>query len=127
MISAPKGVLRLAVLRILSESSMSGANLAEHVSRLTGGEWRPGPGSVYLILSELLRKGLITELPRREGNSRRYIVSSKGKAELSRMSREAGADIVRQLGLLSLYSSLAGEAELAKKLQGLRGGRGADN
>ena len=127
MISAPKGVLRLAVLRILSESSMSGTNLAEHISRLTEGEWRPGPGSVYLILSELLRKGLITELPRRGGNSRRYIVSSKGKAELLRMSKEAGADIVRQLGLLSLYSSLAGEAELAKKLQTLRGDRGADD
>ena len=119
MINAPKGVLRLAVLRLLSESSMSGTDLSKQMAKVTGGEWRPGPGSVYLILKDLLKKGLIAELPHREGNVRRYIVSSKGKEELSRLSKETGADVARQLKLLAVYSSLSGRPGLQKKLDEL--------
>jgi DNA-binding PadR family transcriptional regulator len=119
MISAPKGVLRLAALKILSESSMSGSDLAEEIGRVTGGEWRPGPGSIYLILGELLEKGLITELTKREGNTRRYIVSGKGKAELEKLARDAEGDVARQLKLLALYASLAGKHDLEMKVKSL--------
>ncbi len=115
MIGVPKGMLRLAALKLLSESSMSGTDLAKHISRATGGAWSPGPGSVYLVLGELLKKQLITELPSRGGNERRYIVSGKGKDELSRLSKETGADVRRQAELLAVYSSLAGEPELERK------------
>lgn len=117
MISAPKGVLRLVALRMLSESSLSGTDLSEQVQRVTDGEWRPGPGSVYLILAELLKKGLISELPKREGNVRRYIISAKGKEELARLSKETEAEVGRQLKLLAFYSSLAGKPELQKRIQ----------
>ena len=117
MISAPKGVLRLAALKILSESSMSGAGLAEEIGRVTGEEWRPGPGSVYPILGDLLKKGLITELTKREGNVRRYIISAKGKAELEKLARETEGDVTRQLKLLAVYSSLAGRHDLERKVR----------
>ncbi|MGP8124307.1 MAG: PadR family transcriptional regulator [Nitrososphaerales archaeon] len=119
MISAPKGVLRMAALKMLSESSLSGAGLSEQIGRATGGEWKPGPGSIYLILGELLKKGLITELTKREGNVRRYIISGKGKAELEKMERATEADIVRQLRLLAVYSSLAGKDGLGSKVRSL--------
>ncbi|MGD0146663.1 MAG: PadR family transcriptional regulator [Nitrososphaerales archaeon] len=119
MISAPKGVLRLAALKMLSESSMSGSDLAEEIGRVTGGEWRPGPGSIYLILKDLLKKGLITELTKREGNMRRYIISGKGKAELEKMAQATERDIARQLKLLAVYSSLAGKQDLEKKVRSL--------
>jgi len=119
LINAPKGILRLAALRLLSESSMSGTDLSKQISKVTGGDWRPGPGSVYLVLADLLKKGLIAELPKREGNVRRYIVSSKGKEELARLSKEVDSDVARQLKLLSIYSSLAGRPSLQKKLQDL--------
>ncbi len=122
MISAPKGVLKLAALRMLSDSSMSGKDLAVAIERASGGEWRPGPGSIYLILSELLAKGLISELPKRGGNVRRYIISGKGKDELSRLSKETESDVARQLKLLGLYSLLAGRMELQKRLQSLAEG-----
>lgn len=124
MISAPKGVLRLAALRLLSESSMSGTDLSKQIESVTRGEWRPSPGSVYLVLSELLRKGLIAELPKREGNVRRYIVSSKGKEELARLTKETESDVGRQLNLLAVYSSLAGRPDLQKKLSELAEGLG---
>ena len=124
MISAPKGVLRLAALKMLSESSLSGSGLAEQVRRVTGGEWNPGPGSIYLILGELLKKGLITELPKREGNMRRYIISGKGKEELARMTKQTETDVSRQLRLLAVYSALAGRKELKAKVQALADGLG---
>ena len=119
MISAPKGVLRMASLKMLSESSLSGAGLAEEIGRVTGGDWKPGPGSIYLILGELLKKGLITELTKRDGNVRRYIISGKGKAELEKMKRATEVDIVRQLRLLAVYSSLAGKHDLGNKVRSL--------
>ena len=115
--NAPKGALRLAALKMLSESSLSGKDLSAQIERASDGEWKPGPGSIYLILSELLRKGLITELPKREGNVRRYIVSGKGKEELARLSRNTELDVQRQLKLLSVYSALAGKDDLAGRLQ----------
>jgi len=119
LISAPKGVLRMASLKMLSESSLSGAGLAEEIGRVTGGDWKPGPGSIYLILGELLKKGLITELTKRDGNVRRYIISGKGKAELEKMERATEVDIVRQLRLLAVYSSLAGKHDLGNKVRSL--------
>ncbi len=119
MISVPKGVLRLAALKMLSESSLSGTDLTNQIKRVTGGEWSPGPGSIYLMLSELLKKGLITELPKREGNVRRYIISSKGKEELGRLTKETESDVARQLRLLAVYSALAGRRELKGKVLAL--------
>ncbi len=124
MISVPKGVLRLAALKMLSESSLSGTDLANQIRRVTGGEWAPGPGSIYLMLGELLKKGLITELPKREGNVRRYIISGRGKEELSRLTKETESDVARQLRLLAVYSALAGRQELKAKVQGLAGSLG---
>jgi DNA-binding PadR family transcriptional regulator len=126
MISVPKGVLRLAALKMLSESSLSGTDLANQIRRVTSGEWSPGPGSIYLILSDLLKKGLITELPKREGNVRRYIISGKGKEELARLAKETESDVARQLRLLAVYSALAGRKELKAKVLSLADTLGVD-
>jgi DNA-binding PadR family transcriptional regulator len=125
VISAPKGILRLAALRMLSESSLSGVELARQVASATNGAWSPGPGSIYLMLSELNKKGLVTELPRRGGTIRRYIISSKGKEELGKLSRRADSDVVRQLKLLSAFSGFAGRESLARRLAELASAPGS--
>jgi DNA-binding PadR family transcriptional regulator len=125
LISAPKGILRLAALKMFSESSLSGTDLAEQIRRVTGGEWNPGPGSIYLLLKELLKKGMITELPKREGNVRRYIISGKGKEELTRLTKQTEYDVSRQLRLLAVYSSLAGKNELRGRVSALADALGA--
>lgn len=122
MISAPKGVLRLAALKLLSQSSLSGTDLATQMHRITSGEWRPSPGSIYLILAEFRQEGLVTELPKREGTVRRYTISAKGKEELARLAKEAEQSVARQLRLLSLYSKLAGKEELHRRLEGAMSG-----
>jgi DNA-binding PadR family transcriptional regulator len=114
-------MLRLAALKLLSQSSLSGKDLATEIARVSGGEWSPGPGSTYLILSELLKRGLITELPKREGNTRRYIISGKGKDELARLSNQTGEDVAHQLRLLAVYTSLGGRDDLQGKVLSLAG------
>lgn len=121
MIDVPKGMLRLAALKLLSQSSLSGKDLAAEIGRTSRGEWNPGPGSIYLILSELHKKGLIIELPKREGNTRRYIISGKGKEELSRLSKQTGDDVAHQLRLLAVYTSLGGRSDLQKDVLSLAG------
>lgn len=122
MISVPKGVLRLAALKMLSGSSLSGTDLAAQIGRESAGEWSPGPGSIYLILGELLKKGLITELPKREGTVRRYIISGKGKEELARLSKETESDVARQVKLLALYADLAGKKDIAARVRSIADG-----
>jgi len=120
MISVPKGLLRLAALRLLSESSLSGANLREEIVRASKGSWNPGPGSIYFMLRELLKKGLIVELPKRGGGTtRRYVISSKGREELTRLAKESETEVSRQLRLQSFYSFLAGRVDLQKKVEEL--------
>ncbi len=120
MISVPKGLLRLAALRMLSESSLSGADLQNQIVRASSGTWHPGPGSIYFMLGELLKKGFIVEVPKRGGGTtRRYIISSKGREELAKLSKDAEKEVVRQLSLLSFYSFLAGKSSLQQKVQTL--------
>ncbi len=120
MISVPKGLLRLAALRLLSESSLSGANLRQEIVRASNGTWNPGPGSIYFMLRELLKKGLIVELPKRGGGTtRRYVISSRGREELERLAKESETEVSRQLRLLSFYSFLAGRVDLQKTVDEL--------
>ncbi len=116
MISVPKGMLRIAALKMLSESSLSGADLQKQIARDSMGEWKPGPGSTYFILAELLKKGLIVELPKRAGTTRRYVISTRGRAELSRLAKESEREVGRQLKLLSTYAHLSGRDALRKTL-----------
>jgi DNA-binding PadR family transcriptional regulator len=119
MISAPRGIIRLAALRLLSQSSLSGIELQEQIERSSPSRWRPGPGSIYFVLKELREGDLIVELPHRGGTTRRYVISSKGRNELSRLSKDVKTKIRRQLELLSFYCSLAGDSEIEERLKSL--------
>ena len=63
-----------------------------------------------------MNKGLITDHPKREWNTRRYIISGKGKEELARLTKETESDVARQLRLLAVYSALAGRKELKERV-----------
>ena len=119
MVSAPRGLLRLIALQLLSESSLSGAELQEQIGRTSAGAWTPGPGSIYFMIRGLRDEDLIVELPGGAGTTRRYVISNKGKAELHKMKGEVAKDVRKQLELLAYYSALAGEKELAASLRAL--------
>jgi DNA-binding PadR family transcriptional regulator len=113
---APKGILRLVALKLLSQSSLSGAELQDQIVNETQSKWSLGPGSIYFMLSELRQKGFIVEVPRKEGVVRRYVISSRGREELHKLSGAASKDVRHQLELLSYFSSAAGDKALSEKL-----------
>ncbi|MGC8986737.1 MAG: PadR family transcriptional regulator [Infirmifilum sp.] len=51
--------LRVLVLTLLRNRPMSGIEIINQVELITGGLWRPSPGSVYPLLRELENEGLI--------------------------------------------------------------------
>ena len=119
MVSAPRGLLKLVSLQMLSQSSLSGAELQDQIGRSSSGAWNPGPGSIYFMIRELRKRELVVELPARGGTTRRYVISNKGKAELERMKAVAGRETKKQLEILAFYSGLAGETKLSQGLHAL--------
>src|SRR5580658_3824812 len=122
MVSAPRGLLKLVALQLLSESSLSGADLQEQVRRSSSGAWKPGPGSIYFMIKELRNRELIVELPHKGGTTRRYVVSNKGKAELEKMKGTVEKETKKQLELLAYYCDLADKRKLAASLRNLTTG-----
>ncbi|MGC9209955.1 MAG: helix-turn-helix transcriptional regulator [Acidilobus sp.] len=55
-----RGWLRPLILRLLLSRPMNGVEIMDEIERMTGGAWRPSPGSVYPMLAELLEEGLVT-------------------------------------------------------------------
>jgi len=76
---APRGLLRILVLRLLKEKPMSGAEIVEEIERETGGRWKPSPGSIYPLLAWLQDKDYTKELPTEESGMKRYVLTEKGK------------------------------------------------
>jgi DNA-binding PadR family transcriptional regulator len=121
MVSAPRGLLKLVSLQLLSESSLSGAELQEQIGRTSSGVWKPGPGSIYFMIRALRKAECIVEIPGRGGTTRRYVISNKGKRELERMKGVVGKETKKQLGLLAYYCELAGDKKLGESLRELAG------
>lgn len=54
-----RGDVRAALLLLLAEQPRNGYQLMQAVEELSGGRWRPSPGSIYPTLSQLEDQGLI--------------------------------------------------------------------
>ncbi len=76
-----KGLLKLFVLTKAREP-VSGSVITDSVSRLTAGEWRPSPGSIYPLLSTLHSRGFLAK--RQGGKVVFYSITKKGLLELER-------------------------------------------
>jgi DNA-binding PadR family transcriptional regulator len=122
MVSAPRGLLKLIALQLLSESSLSGAELQEQIRRSSAGVWKPGPGSIYFMIRELREDQMIVELPGGSGTTRRYVISNKGKAELVRKKTEVGKEVRKQLEILAYYCNQVGDSKLSANISNLAKG-----
>lgn len=69
--------LRTWVLSTLSATPKNGAEIMDEIEAMSQGWWRPSPGSVYPMLEEMTKEGLI--LKREDG---RYAITDKGRQEL---------------------------------------------
>jgi DNA-binding PadR family transcriptional regulator len=75
----PKGFLRFYVLKLLSEKPMSGSEVMQEIEKMSKGNWRPSPGSIYPLMAWLQDKGYVEETPTAEKGIKRYALTEQGK------------------------------------------------
>lgn len=62
--------LRPLIYHLLCQGPKSGAELMDDIERLSRGFWRPSPGSVYPLLDEMARDGVV-----KRGEDGRYTLT----------------------------------------------------
>jgi len=72
--SRKKRGLRAWVLIILGRAPRTGAEIMDEMERMSGGWWRPSPGSVYPLLEQLTQEGVV----RRRDDGRYELAQSAG-------------------------------------------------
>jgi DNA-binding PadR family transcriptional regulator len=82
----PRGFLRLYVLHRLSMKPAHGYDLLQEIETKTEGAWRPGAGSIYPILKELVRDGYIKAESSKKTGKRIYHITREGRQLLQRSS-----------------------------------------
>lgn len=85
-----KGVLPWYILHLLRERPLYGYEIIRHIAEMTQGTWKPSPGSVYPLLHNFEKEGLIVGDWERgkAAPKRRYRTTDKGKAAVPVMQRE---------------------------------------
>ncbi len=76
----PKGLLEVCALYLSSKYPFTGKDLVDFASKITGGAWKPSPGSVYPLLERMKMQGLIYSV-----SAERYIITDSGKQELNNL------------------------------------------
>ena len=76
----PRGMLYHLSLILLKSGPMSGSELVEKLEEFTN--WRPSPGSIYPMLSNLQETGLIKPHDGGEAGLKRFVLTKKGTDEI---------------------------------------------
>ncbi len=84
----PRGFLRLYVLHRISVKPAHGYDLLQEIENKTEGVWRPGAGSIYPILKELVAGGYIRAEPQKKTGKPQHVyhITSQGSAQLRHSS-----------------------------------------
>lgn len=85
---AKRGMIKAAVFAALTEGPMHGYQIMQRIQDLSGGAWRPSPGSVYPTLQEFEDRDLVTS-EEVEGK-RVYALTETGAAEADKLRDTEG-------------------------------------
>src|SRR5271165_3484937 len=123
----PRGAIRTAILVALRDEPAHGYEVMRRLEELSGGLWRPSPGSVYPHLQMLEDEGLVQSADV-EG-SRTYTLTDTGRAEAEKASlpwqaADESDDEVRALRLgvgqlMSAAKQLAGDGQKSQVERGI--------
>ncbi|MHA2002463.1 MAG: PadR family transcriptional regulator [Candidatus Thorarchaeota archaeon] len=87
--SIPRGLLKHVIIRMLHSKDMTGTDIMKIMDARTEGHWRPSPGSIYPLLSQLEEEGII-EAVKTEGRSKTYGLSKDGRARINEILHKRG-------------------------------------
>ena len=96
-----RGLLRLLILKLLESNDMTGIDIMRSLEQHTDELWKPSPGSIYPLLSELKGKGFI-DPARIDGRSTTYRISEIGRDILKDL-RSKKHSILRKLRTSQLF------------------------
>lgn len=113
---APKGLLKMLILKIASTKPVTGVEIMQDVPKMTENLWSPSPGSVYYLLGEMEEDGLIIKVPTGEPGLKRYVSSEKGKLNLDTFKLDVRKNIYRQLVMLRVLSDIAGSDSVSDSI-----------
>lgn len=84
---------------------MYGKQIIDQITNMTGGEWKPSPGSIYPMLKKMVRLGLVTEhVENTKGQSTRvYELTGSGRDALKGMREEIKPRLTKTIELLSRH------------------------
>lgn len=85
---ARRGMIKTAVFAALAEGPMHGYQIIQRIEQLSGGAWRPSPGSVYPTLQEFEDRGFVRS-EEVEGK-RVYALTELGAAEADKLRDTEG-------------------------------------
>lgn len=83
-----RGDVRAAVLVLLAEQPFNGYGLMQEIDSRSEGVWRPSPGSIYPILSQLGDEGLVSAST--EGTGKTYSLTEAGTAFVEENREQLG-------------------------------------
>jgi len=112
LVRASRGLLKMYIIETASKYPVSGIEISESVSSITNGVWKPGPGSIYYILKELVSKKRLSEIYFPDKNIRKYIAAEKGLNELSTFKSFSKDIIEKQLAFLIVTSKIIKNREI---------------
>ena len=123
----PRGAIRTTILAALRDGPANGYEVMRRLEEMSGGLWRPSPGSVYPHLQMLEDEGLVQSSEVDGG--RTFTLTEAGAAEAEKAKlpwQEAGEgdDEVRTLRLgmgqlMSAAKQLAGDGEKSQVERGI--------
>ncbi len=98
-VDAPRGLLRLLVLKMLSEKPMSGVEISEQIEKQTKGHWKPSSGSIYPLLAWMHDKGFTKVSPNENDGLKRYTFTIQGSKFFEKQI-ELGKDFLDKMEFL---------------------------
>ncbi len=116
---APKGLLKMLILKITSQRATTGVEIMQEVPKMTENVWLPSPGSVYYLLGEMEEAGLLIHVPTGESGIKRYVSSDKGKLSLDTFKLDAKKSLYKQMVMLKVLSDLTGNEIVSDAISSL--------
>jgi len=111
-----RGAIRTAILLALREEPAHGYEVMRRLEEMSGGLWRPSPGSVYPHLQMLEDEGLVRSSE--VDGSRTYTLTDAGRAEAEKSEGPLRAAGETDEKVRALRDALGQLASAAKQLAG---------
>jgi DNA-binding PadR family transcriptional regulator len=105
---AESGEVRYLILDSLREQPCHGYQIIQNIEQISGGRYRPSPGTVYPTLQMLEELGHVTA--HKEGSRTLYAITGEGRADLEAHR----ADVEAAYGRLKGEPFLTGEVDFSR-------------